>query len=81
MIIFASRVLKIYLRDKTAVFFSLLSSFIIIGLYILFLGETYSSSFEQIGKYPSVDGSMGYGRIASNNFCFNKCCDIECHGG
>lgn len=50
MIIFASRVLKIYLRDKTAVFFSLLSSFIIIGLYILFLGETYSSSFEQIGN-------------------------------
>ena len=50
MIIFASRVLKIYLRDKTADFFSLLSSFIIIGLYILFLGETYSSSFEQIGN-------------------------------
>lgn len=50
MIIFASRVLKIYLRDKTVVFFSLLSSFIIIGLYILFLGETYSSSFEQIGN-------------------------------
>ena len=50
MIISASRVLKIYLRDKTAVFFSLLSSFIIIGLYILFLGETYSSSFEQIGN-------------------------------
>lgn len=48
MIIFASRILKIYVRDKTAVFFSLLLSFIIIGLYILFLGETYSTSFEQI---------------------------------
>lgn len=48
MIMFASRVLKIYLRDKTTVFFSLLSSIMIIGLYILFLGETYSTSFQQI---------------------------------
>lgn len=44
MITFALRILKLYSRDKTAVFFSLLSSMIIVGLYILFLGETYTSS-------------------------------------
>lgn len=45
---FISRILKLYFRDKTAVFFSLLSSFIIIGLYILFLGDTYTSEFNHI---------------------------------
>lgn len=48
MILFSLRVLKLYFRDKTAVFFSLLSSFIIIGLYILFLGDTFTNSFPQI---------------------------------
>lgn len=35
----ALRHLKIYFRDKATVFFSLLSVFIIIGLYVLFLGD------------------------------------------
>lgn len=39
----ASRNIKIFFRDKTAVFFSLLSVFIIIGLYVLFLGDLISS--------------------------------------
>ncbi len=34
-----SRNLKLFFRDKSAVFFSLLSIFIIIGLYVLFLGD------------------------------------------
>lgn len=33
------RNVKVFFRDKTSVFFSLLSVFIIIGLYVLFLGD------------------------------------------
>ena len=35
----AKRNLRLYFRDKTSVFFSLLAVFIIIGLYVLFLGD------------------------------------------
>ncbi|WP_422486934.1 ABC transporter permease [Gudongella sp. DL1XJH-153] len=42
MIQFALRSLKIFFRDKSAVFFSLLAVFIIIGLYVLFLGDMVS---------------------------------------
>lgn len=38
-LIFAKRNIKNFFKDKTAVFFSLLSALIIIGLYVLFLGE------------------------------------------
>lgn len=48
MILLTLRLLKIYLRDKAAVFFSLLSSFIIVGLYILFLGDNFTTSFQNI---------------------------------
>lgn len=43
---FAYRNLKIFFRDKSAVFFSLLAVFIIIGLYALFLGDALISNFE-----------------------------------
>lgn len=39
MIIFARRNLKLFFRDRAAVFFSLLAVLIIIGLYVLFLGD------------------------------------------
>lgn len=42
----AGRNLKVYLRDRAAVFFSLLSVFIIIGLYAFFLGDTNVRSIE-----------------------------------
>ena len=38
MITFINRNLKMFFRDKTAVFFSLLAVFIVLGLYIVFLG-------------------------------------------
>jgi multidrug/hemolysin transport system permease protein len=38
-LLFAKRNIKNFFKDKTAVFFSLLSVIIIIGLYVLFLGE------------------------------------------
>jgi hypothetical protein len=37
MIFFGIRNLKVFFKDRTAVFFSLLAVFIIIGLYALFL--------------------------------------------
>lgn len=48
MITFAKRNLKLYLRDKSAVLFSLLAVFIVIGLYVLFLGDTWTSSMKGI---------------------------------
>jgi multidrug/hemolysin transport system permease protein len=42
------RNLKLFFRDKTSVFFSLLSVFIIIGLYILFLGNITSGNFKDL---------------------------------
>ena len=39
MLIFAKRNLLIYFRDKSAVFFSFLSVFILIALYVFFLGD------------------------------------------
>lgn len=48
MIAFAKRNLKLYLRDKGTVFFSLLTVFIVIGLYVLFLGDTYTDDLGEI---------------------------------
>jgi multidrug/hemolysin transport system permease protein len=48
MIGFTIRNLLIFFRDKTTVFFSLLASFIIIGLYVLFLGDVWTNSFTGI---------------------------------
>ncbi|HPB41086.1 MAG TPA: ABC transporter permease [Flexilinea sp.] len=45
MIALASRNIKLFFRDKAMVFFSLLSVFIIIGLYVLFLGNVWTSEF------------------------------------
>jgi len=48
MIAFMKRNLKLYLRDRSAVMFSLLAVFIIIALYVLFLGETWTSNMKDI---------------------------------
>ncbi len=42
-----SRNLKIYFRDRTAVFMSLLTVLIIIGLYAIFLGNNMEEMFKQ----------------------------------
>lgn len=52
MIAFAKRNLKVFFRDRAAVFFSLLAVFIIIGLYALFLGDVWIQSFEK--EMPGV---------------------------
>ncbi len=41
MNLFIGRNLKLFFRDKSAVFFSLLAVFIIIGLYRFFLGDAW----------------------------------------
>ncbi len=48
MISFTRRNLLLFFKDKSAVFFSLLSSIIILGLYILFLGDVWATNFSQI---------------------------------
>lgn len=50
---FAKRNLKLYLRDKSSVIFSLLAVFIVIALYVLFLGDVYTNDlkdFEGAGE-------------------------------
>ncbi|NLT40288.1 MAG: ABC transporter permease [Clostridiales bacterium] len=42
---FARRNLLVFFKDRATVFFSLLAVFIIIGLYVLFLGDVWSSGF------------------------------------
>ena len=49
MINIAKRNLKIYFRQKSTVFFSLMSVFIIILLYVLFLGKNLTSSLDANG--------------------------------
>lgn len=48
MIGFAVRNLKVFFKDKSAVFFSLLAVFIIIGLYALFLGDVWVSGLKDL---------------------------------
>ena len=51
----AIRNTKLFLRDKSAVFFSFLSIFIIIGLYALFLGDVQVQQIQQIiGKLDGI---------------------------
>ena len=48
MINFMKRNLLVFFKDKASVFFSLLSVFIIIGMYALFLGDVWTSSMSDI---------------------------------
>ena len=48
MITFAKRNLNLFFRDRASVFFSLLAVFIIIGLYVLFLGDMVMMDLEGI---------------------------------
>lgn len=54
MIALTRRNLKVFFRDKTAVFFSLLAVFIMIGLYVLFLGDVWASSLKDLPGVRTV---------------------------
>lgn len=69
MIIFAKRNLKIFFRDRSAVFFSLLSVFIIIGLYVFFLGDVWSKSMSEMeGVRFLMDSWIMAGILAITSF-------------
>ncbi len=48
MIALINRTLKVFFRDKSAVFFSLMASLIILGLYALFLGNTMANDMREL---------------------------------
>ena len=48
MIGFTTRNLKVFFKDKTTVFFSLLSVFIVLALYVIFLGESLGGGIGQL---------------------------------
>jgi len=55
--IFTRRSVMLFLRDKATVFFSFLSTLILIALYFLFIGKTYADGMgEMVGSYLSSDG-------------------------
>src|SRR5690554_3205271 len=51
---FTKRNLKIFFRDKTAVFFSFFSAMIILALYVLFLGDMMKSGFTNDVPFSEV---------------------------
>ena len=53
MIYFALRNLKVFYKDKSSVFFSMLAVIIIIVLYFAFLGDAWSA------EYQGVDNMRG----------------------
>ena len=59
LMILTSRHLKVYLRDRSAVFFSLLSAFIIIGLMAFFLGDMNIDAILEIaGPYTTAGDEL-----------------------
>ncbi|MDR0897344.1 MAG: hypothetical protein LBN04_05755, partial [Oscillospiraceae bacterium] len=49
---------RLFLRDRAAVFFSFLSTLILIGLYFLFIARQYVQGIEQSGA--PLSGSATY---------------------
>ena len=76
MISFVSRNLKVFFRDKTAVFFSLLTVLIILGLYIFFLGDVWVDSFPNIKGVKNlmncwiIAGLIGVTSVTANMGAF-----------
>ena len=76
MISFVSRNLKVFFRDKTAVFFSLLAVWIVLGLYIFFLGDVWVDSFPNIKGVKNlmncwiIAGLIGVTSVTANMGAF-----------
>lgn len=76
MISFVSRNLKVFFRDKTAVFFSLLAVLIVLGLYIFFLGDVWIDSFPNIRGVKNlmncwiIAGLIGVTSVTANMGAF-----------
>ena len=62
---FVSRNLKVFFRDRASVFFSLLAVFIIIGMYVLFLGDVWLQNLPDMpGAKPLMDSWIMAGLLA-----------------
>lgn len=76
MISFVSRNLKVFFRDNTAVFFSLLAVLIVLGLYIFFLGDVWVDSFPNIKGVKNlmncwiIAGLIGVTSVTANMGAF-----------
>lgn len=57
MITLARRNLKLFFRDRTAVFFSLLAVLVLLGLYVFFLGDVMLADFSSVEGIKVVLGS------------------------
>lgn len=69
MIAFTKRNLKIYFRDRANVLFSLLTVFIIIGLYVLFLGDVWTKDLQEFeGARELMDNWVMAGVLAVTSF-------------
>lgn len=69
MLNMALRSCRVYLRDRAAVFYSLLAAFIIIGLYVLFLGDMISSDVKDLpGGRFMMDSWIMAGLLAATSF-------------
>ena len=69
MIAFTKRNLKLYFRDRGNVLFSLLSVFIIIGLYVLFLGDVWARDLQRFdGARELMDNWVMAGVLAVTSF-------------
>lgn len=64
MIAFAKRNLKLYFRDKGSVFFSLLGVFVILALYIFFLGDEFTKDIDLDGAKEVLDNWVMAGILA-----------------
>ncbi len=66
---FTIRNLKVFFKDKSSVFFSLLAVFIIIGLYALFLGDVWVKGMEGLsGARYLMDSWIVAGLLAVTSF-------------
>jgi multidrug/hemolysin transport system permease protein len=69
MINFMVRNLRLYFRDRNAVFFSLLGVFVIITLYLVFLGDVWVSNFPGVpGVRFAMDSWIMAGVLAVTSF-------------
>ena len=69
MINFMVRNLKLYFRDRNAVFFSLLGVFVIITLYLVFLGDVWASNYpDVVGIRFAMDAWIMAGVLAITSF-------------
>ncbi len=68
MLEFTKRNLSVFFKDKASVFFSLLSVFIIIGLYALFLGDVMTASVDVPGARFLMDSWIMSGLLAVTSF-------------